>query len=101
MRAIIPVAGIGSRLKPHTYSTPKVLLNVGGKPIIGHILDKLLDEGINKATFIIGHLGEMIKEYVQAEYKAMQSDFVEQEEMLGLGHAIYTAIPTFDDKEIF
>ena len=101
MRAIIPVAGIGSRLKPHTFSTPKVLLNVGGKPIISHIIDKLLDEGINKATFVIGHLGEMIKEYIQNEYPQLNSDFIEQHNKEGLGHAIYTAIPTFDDKEVF
>ena len=57
MRAIIPVAGIGTRLKPHTYSTPKVLLNVGGKPILAHILDKLIEEGIKK---IFGRKGEKI-----------------------------------------
>ena len=101
MRAVIPVAGIGSRLKPHTYTTPKVLLNVGGKPIIGHIIEKLLDEKINKATFVIGHLGDMIKSYVQREYPSLKADFVIQEQMEGLGHAIYMAIPTFDDKEIF
>jgi glucose-1-phosphate thymidylyltransferase len=101
MRAIIPVAGIGSRLKPHTYSIPKVLINVGGKPILGHILDKLSDENINKATFIIGHLGEMIKDYVMKEYPKLESSFIDQESMEGLGHAIYTAIPTFDEKEIF
>jgi glucose-1-phosphate thymidylyltransferase len=101
MRAVIPVAGIGTRLKPHTYSTPKVLLNVGGKPILGHILDKLLEEGLTKSTFIIGYLGEMIKEYVQKEYSQLHSDFIIQDEMLGLGHAIYMATPTFDDDDIF
>ncbi|HEX2984660.1 MAG TPA: nucleotidyltransferase family protein [Ignavibacteriales bacterium] len=101
MRAIIPVAGFGSRLKPHTYSLPKVLLNVGGKPILGHIIEKLLSENITKATFIIGHLGEMIEEYVKTTYKELDASFIEQQEMLGLGHAIYTAIPTFDEKEIF
>jgi glucose-1-phosphate thymidylyltransferase len=101
MRAVIPVAGIGTRLKPHTFSTPKVLLNVGGKPIIAHILDKLLEEGISKATFVIGYLGDMIKEYIEKTYPSMQSSFVEQATMEGLGHAIYTAIPTFDDDEIF
>ncbi len=101
MRAIIPVAGIGTRLKPHTHSTPKALLNVGGKPIIAHILDKLLEEGINKATFVIGYLGDMIKDYVEKKYPSVQSSFVEQEKMEGLGHAIYTAIPTFDEEEIF
>ncbi|RPI66642.1 MAG: nucleotidyl transferase [Ignavibacteriales bacterium] len=101
MRAIIPVAGIGTRLKPHTFTTPKVLLNVGGKPIIAHILDKLLDEGIKKATFVIGYLGDVVKEYVEKNYSSMESSFIEQESMEGLGHAIYTAIPTFDDEEIF
>jgi glucose-1-phosphate thymidylyltransferase len=101
MRAIIPVAGVGSRLKPHTHTIPKVLLNVGGKPMLGHIIDKLISEGINKATFIYGHLGEMIINYVKETYPQLQVDFVEQKELEGLGHAIYTAIPTFDDKEIF
>lgn len=101
MRAVIPVAGFGTRLKPHTYSLPKVLLNVGGKPILGHILDELLDENITKATFIIGYLGDVIKKYVSETYPEISADYVQQKEMLGLGHAIYTAIPTFDEEEIF
>lgn len=101
MRAIIPVAGFGSRLKPHTYTMPKVLLNVGGKPIIAHIIDKLLSENIIKTTFVIGHLGDMIKSYITETYPELQVDFVEQTKMDGLGHAIYTAIPTIDEKEVF
>ncbi len=101
MRAIIPVAGFGKRLKPHTYSLPKVLLNVGGKPIIGHIIDKLIEEKIFKATFIIGYLGEKVVEYVKNEYPQLKADFVEQKEVLGLGHAIHMAVPTFDEKELF
>jgi glucose-1-phosphate thymidylyltransferase len=101
MRVVIPVAGLGSRLKPHTYSIPKVLLNVGGKPILGHILDKIQDEGVTKITFVIGHLGDMIKDYVENNYKNLETDFIEQQEMEGLGHAIYTAIPTFDEDKIF
>ena len=62
MRAIIPVAGVGSRLRPHTYSVPKVLLNVAGKPIVGHILDKIIEAGFDEATIIVGYLGEMVKE---------------------------------------
>lgn len=89
MRAIIPVAGVGSRLRPHTYSVPKVLLNVAGKPILGHILDKLIGEGINEATIVVGYLGEMIQEFVRSSYPELRVDYVEQEEALGLGHAIY------------
>lgn len=101
MRAIIPVAGFGKRLKPHTHSLPKVLLNVGGKPILGHILDKLVEEKITKATFVVGYMGDRIEEYVVKKYPKIKADFIEQKEMLGLGHAIYTAIPTFDEEEIF
>ncbi|MFO7447103.1 MAG: sugar phosphate nucleotidyltransferase [Ignavibacteriaceae bacterium] len=101
MRVVIPVAGIGSRLKPHTYSTPKVLINVGGKPILGHILDKIQEQGVTKVTFVIGHLGELIRDYVEKHYSSLKADFIEQKEMEGLGHAIYTAIPTFDENNIF
>src|SRR4030042_5516887 len=101
MRAIIPVAGSGKRLKPHTYSLPKVLLNVGGKPVLGHILDKLLDENILKATFVTGHLGEKIREYVLLKYPKLEALFVEQKELLGLGHAVYTALSNNEDEEIF
>ncbi len=94
MRAIIPVAGVGSRLRPHTYTVPKVLLNVGGKPIIGHILDSVIANGFTEATIIIGYLGEMVKEYVLRHY-SIKVDFVEQEERLGLGHAIYLSRHTF------
>lgn len=101
MRAIIPVAGVGSRLKPHTHTIPKVLLNVGGKPMLGHILDKLIAAGIDKATFIYGYLGEMVMKYVQNNYPSLKADFVEQVTPEGLGHAIYLATPTFDDDELF
>lgn len=101
MRAIIPVAGIGSRLKPHTNTIPKVLLTVGDKPILGHILQKLLDSGIHEATFVTGHLGGMIKHYVEKNFPMIDSIFVEQKKQEGLGHAIYQAAHTFGNDEIF
>jgi glucose-1-phosphate thymidylyltransferase len=90
MRAIIPVAGIGSRLRPHTYTLPKVLLNVAGKPIIGHILDKIINDGIVKATIVVGYLGEKIQEYVLKNY-TIDIDFIYQEERKGLAHSIFLA----------
>ena len=100
MRAIIPVAGFGTRLKPHTLTHPKVLLNVGGKPIISHIVEKLLEENINEATFIVGYLGEKIHDYISTTFPELKADYVEQKELLGLGHAIYQAARTFGDEEI-
>jgi glucose-1-phosphate thymidylyltransferase len=94
MRAIIPVAGFGSRLRPHTYTIPKVLLNVAGKPIIGHILDKIMAVGFDEATIIVGHLGDMIREYISSNYQ-LKVEFVEQKEAKGLAHAVYLARATF------
>ena len=87
MKAIIPVAGVGSRLRPHTLSQPKVLLNVAGKPIIGHIMDKLIASGIDEAIIIVGYLGEMIEAYLSENYD-IRLTFVNQQKRLGLAHAI-------------
>lgn len=100
MRAIIPVAGFGTRLKPHTLTHPKVLLNVGGKPIISHIVEKLIEENITEATFIVGYLGEKIEEYISSTFPQIKAEYVEQKELLGLGHAIYQAAKTFNNEEI-
>ncbi len=100
MRAVIPVAGVGTRLRPHTYSMPKVLLNVGGKPILAHILDSLLEQNITEATIITGYMGKLVEEYVLNRYQSMKFDFVLQEERLGLGHAIWTGAKTYNNDEL-
>jgi glucose-1-phosphate thymidylyltransferase len=99
MRAIIPVAGFGSRLRPHTFTLPKVLLNVAGKPIIGHILDKIIEDGFTEATIIVGHLGDKIRDYIQSQY-SIKVDFVEQAEAKGLAHAIYLARESFSSEPL-
>ena len=98
MKAIIPVAGVGTRLRPHTFSQPKVLLNVAGKPIIGHIMDKLVDSGIDEAIVIVGYLGEMIESYLRKNYN-IKFTFVNQEERLGLAHAIWMCNEYIEDNE--
>lgn len=99
MHAIIPVAGFGSRLRPHTYSIPKVLLNVAGKPIIAHILDKIIADGFTQATIIVGYLGDQIRDYVRSRY-SIQVDFIDQEERKGLAHAIYLARKSFTEEPL-
>ncbi len=99
MHAIIPVAGVGSRLRPHTYTLPKVLLNVAGKPILGHILDKMFEEGITSATFIVGYMGDLVEEYVRQNYD-FDVTFVEQESREGLGHAIWLAREKLNDEPV-
>lgn len=100
MRAIIPVAGVGTRLRPHTYMLPKVLLNVAGKPIIAHILDKIIAGGMHEATLIVGHMGDAIRSYIETTYKDLTIDYIEQEDRLGLGHAIYLAGDTLSNDPV-
>ncbi len=90
MKAILPVAGIGSRLRPHTHTTPKALVHVAGKPILGHILDTLIPVGVDEVVLVVGHLGSKIVEYVRETYD-LRVHVVVQEEPKGLGHAIYVA----------
>ena len=68
MKVIIPVAGEGRRLRPHTYTTPKALLPVAGKPILGHIIDQILDLDISEVIFITGPHGDKIEKYVKDNY---------------------------------
>ncbi len=65
MTAIIPVAGAGTRLRPHTYTQPKPLIPVAGKTIISFIIDQLVGLGIRDFVFVIGYLGEKIKLYLE------------------------------------
>ncbi len=98
MKFIIPAAGRGSRLRPHTYSVPKVLLPVAGKPILGHILDQIIDWGGSEVTLIVHHLEDLVESYVKANYN-LNVEFRHQEELLGLGHAVMTGLNP-DDKDV-
>lgn len=91
MQAIIPVAGIGKRLRPLTNTVPKVLLNVAGKPSMSFILDRMLEKGIKDMVFVTGYLGNVVKDYIQKNYPQIKATFVEQKETLGTAHAVLQA----------
>ncbi len=95
MKVIIPVAGLGTRLRPHTYSKPKPLVHVAGKPVLGHILDQLKPLPVDEIVFITGHLGRQIEQYVRATYN-VPVRFVEQTELKGQAHAIHLAADAID-----
>ncbi len=90
MKAIVPAAGVGTRLRPHTHTAPKVLLNVAGKPILAHILDEIIGLGVDELVLIVGYMGERIRQYVDSHYD-VSVHYVEQPERLGLGHAVSLA----------
>src|SRR5688500_8214468 len=91
MKVIIPVAGIGTRLRPHTHTQPKALMPVAGKPILSHIIDNLQKQGFNDFIFITGYLGEKIEWYIKDKYPLLKSKFIIQEPREGIGHAVWLA----------
>lgn len=88
MKAIIPVAGAGTKLRPHTYTQPKALIPLAGKTILSIIVDQLKDAGITDFIFIIGYLGDKIQDYVLANYPDLNCHFVTQSDRHGTGHAV-------------
>ncbi len=91
MKLVIPLAGYGTRMRPHTYVRPKPLVNVAGKPVLAHILDRFQPFDIEEAIFIVGHLGEQIAEYVDTHYRFPVTRYVEQRELKGQAHALWLA----------
>jgi len=87
--AVIPVAGVGTRLRPHTHTMPKALLHVAGKPMVAHILDELRDAGVRDFVLVIGYMGDRVRSTISRLYPDLNLTFVEQPEQRGLGHAIY------------
>jgi glucose-1-phosphate thymidylyltransferase len=88
VKAIIPVAGAGTKLRPHTYTQPKALIPIAGKTILSFIVDQLQEAGIKEFIFIVGYLGEKINDYVKSTYPHLTTHFVYQNERQGTGHAI-------------
>jgi glucose-1-phosphate thymidylyltransferase len=94
LKVIIPMAGLGTRLRPHTWSKPKQLISVAGKTVLDHVLGSLssLPEPHNiELINIVGYLGEQIEEYIQTRYPDVQSHYVIQENPRGQSHAVMLA----------
>jgi glucose-1-phosphate thymidylyltransferase len=101
LKAIIPVAGAGTKLRPHTYTQPKALIPLAGKTILRIIVDQLLEAGINEFVFIIGYLGDKIQDYVREKYPDLNATFVHQSERHGIGHAILLTRNIVSNDEMF
>ena len=101
MKAIIPVAGAGAKLRPHTYTQPKALIPIAGKTILSFIVDQLKAEGINEFIFVVGYLGEKIQDYVEQTYPNLKTHFVYQNDRQGTAHAIQLAQDIVGGDEVF
>ena len=98
-KAVIPAAGEGRRLKPHTHTTPKILLEVAGKPIIGHIMDRLLLARPDEVIVVVGSQGDQVRNYLTSEYRC-PFRFLQQTDPRGLGDAVYRAHDAFSGEPI-
>ena len=100
MKAIIPVAGAGTKLRPHTYTQPKALIPLAGKTVLSIIVDQLRNAGINEFIFVVGYLGEKIQDYVKSNYFNIQAHFVYQNDRQGIGHALKLTKNIVDGDEV-
>ncbi|HEV2066446.1 MAG TPA: sugar phosphate nucleotidyltransferase [Thermomicrobiales bacterium] len=100
MDVIFPVAGLGTRLRPQTWSKPKPLVSVAGKAMFEHVLDRIMPYEPRKLVFITGYLGEQIETWARDTYPEVELAFVEQPEMLGQTDAIIRTRGICDDDAL-
>jgi glucose-1-phosphate thymidylyltransferase len=97
MKVIIPLAGKGTRLRPHTHLVPKPMLKIAGKPVMAYILEDLQKLGnVEQVVYITGHLKEKVEDYTRAEFASLPSVFVEQTVQDGTAGAVKLAQPYVD-----
>ena len=94
LKIVIPMAGLGKRLRPQTWSRPKQLIHLANNSVLGHVLD-MFDTMPNPENvdfvFIIGYLGDKVREYMAEAYPDFKVHYIVQEEMRGQSHALYLA----------
>ena len=101
MKIIIPAAGTGTRLFPQTHTKPKSIVYIAGKPIIGHILDRMIDLEPEEIILVVGYRKEQVISYVDEHYRDIFSiRYVDQKERLGLGHSIFMTRDILGDSDI-
>ena len=105
MKIIVPMAGRGSRLRPHTLTIPKPLLPVGGKPIVQRLVEditKTCDEKVDEIAFIIGDFGKEVEDNLVAVANNLgaKGSIYYQEEALGTAHAILCAKESLKGKVV-
>ncbi len=91
MKAIIPAAGLGTRLRPLTYTRPKPVLKVAGKPIIRHAIDNLMAAGISEIGIVVSDLTRDAIHHAVQGIEGSHITYIDQQETLGLGHAVKVA----------
>lgn len=100
MKIVIPAAGQGTRLRPHTHTLPKVMLPVAGRPIIGHILADVAGLEPEEVRLVVGYRGDTVEAYARRAFPDLPIRLVWQESQLGLGHAVLQALDPGDHDAV-
>ncbi|MDX2185178.1 MAG: sugar phosphate nucleotidyltransferase [Gemmatimonadaceae bacterium] len=92
MKVIIPLAGKGTRLRPHTHTVPKPMLKVAGKPVMDYVLDDVKKLGnVSEVIYITGHLKEAVEKHVTSAHASLPARFIEQKVQDGTAGAVALA----------
>lgn len=105
MNIIIPMAGMGKRLRPHTLTVPKPLVRIAGKPIVQHLVEdiaRMVADSLDKIVFVTGRFGEEVESHLlkTAENLGAKGEIAYQDEALGTAHAIWCAREALEGKTI-
>lgn len=98
MKAVIPLAGKGTRLRPHTHHIPKPLVHVAGRPVMSYILDDLIELGVSEIVFIVGYLQDAVRTFMAESYPQIKPHYVVQEVQDGTAGAVGLAEPFAEDE---
>lgn len=102
MKAMILAAGVGSRLHPLTDETPKALIEVGGAPMIEHVIRRLTAAGVTEIVVNLFHLGDQIVDFLASKDNfGMRVAFTREAELLDTGGGLKNAARFFDDGKPF
>jgi glucose-1-phosphate thymidylyltransferase len=101
MKVIIPLAGKGTRLRPHTHLVPKPMLKIAGKPVMAYILEDLVKLGtVTEVIYVTGHLKEKVEEYARTQFPSLPAKFVEQTVQDGTAGAVKLAEPFVKGEDV-
>ncbi len=100
MKVVVLMGGYGTRMRPHSWSRPKPVMQVANNTVIGHILDRFAEVATEEVVLVVGYKGEQIESWARAHYAHLDLRFVYQHEPLGQAHALWLCRDFLDGGEV-
>ncbi|WP_456329456.1 bifunctional sugar-1-phosphate nucleotidylyltransferase/acetyltransferase [Archaeoglobus sp.] len=97
MQTVILAAGEGTRMRPLTYTRPKVMLPVANRPILEHLMEELAKAGVDEAVIVVGYRDETIRSHFGDKWNGIRIKYVRQSKQLGTAHALLSAEHVIED----